>query len=82
MIVLLPETVSRLEAQFRFRFFLSKCKTMFFKWGNMVAITDSIQANTGLFLVSSMIILLQLRLFIYCVISMNMEDTLGILFQV
>ena len=56
-IVLLSETVSRLEAQIRFRFF-SKCKTLLFKWSNIVAITDSIQADTGLFLVSSMIIFL------------------------
>ena len=54
MIVLLSKTVSRFEAQFlRFKgllFFLfvfsSKCKTIILnQCGNLVAITDSIQAN-------------------------------------
>ena len=71
MIVLLSETVSRLEAQFWLLFFfffffffwggggladVRQC----FKWGNRSAITDSIQVNKGLCLVSAMIILLQL----------------------
>ena len=60
MIVLLPETVSRLEAQFRLLFFRVNVRQCF-KWGDRVAITDSIQANKGPCLVSSMIILLQLR---------------------
>ena len=48
----------------------------------MGAVTGSIQASLGIGLVSSMIIHLQLRLFIYCETSMNIEDTLGLLFRV
>ena len=40
-----------------------------------MAISDSIKANKGLCLVSTMIILLQLRSVYYCVISMNLKDT-------
>ena len=45
-----------------------------------MAISDSIKANKGLCLVSTMIILLQLRSVYYCVISMNLEDTWDYLF--
>ena len=57
MIVVLSETVSRLQAQFRLPFFEQMRDN--FKWGYRVAITDSIQANKGVCLVSSIIILLQ-----------------------
>ena len=75
--------MSRLEAQFRllysFRANVRKC----FKLANMVAITDSIQADKGLYLVSSMIMLLQLTsVYLLCHLSMNMEDTLGLLLRV
>ena len=59
MIVLLSETVSRLEAQFRLLFFRAN-ERMFLNLDNRVAITDRIQANYVLSLVSSMIILLRL----------------------
>ena len=60
MILLLSETVRRIEAQFRLLFFRANVRKCF-KWGNMGAITDSIQANKDLSLASSMIILLQVR---------------------
>ena len=63
MIVSLSETASRLEAQFWLLFFQAIVRQCF-KWDNSVAITDSIQANKCLCLVSSMIILLQLK-FVY-----------------
>ena len=55
VIVVLSETVSRLEAQFRLLFLQANVRQCF-KW----EITDCIKANLGLCLVSSMIILLQL----------------------
>ena len=58
-IVLLSETVIRLEAQF-WLLFLRANEDNVSTCGNMVVIFDSIQTNKGLCLVSSMIILLQL----------------------
>ena len=48
-----------LKAWFAGVFFRANVRQCF-KWGNTVAISDMIQANKGLCLVSSMIVLLQL----------------------
>ena len=82
MIVLLPETESRLEAQFRLLFVFLANVRQCFKWGNRVAITDSIPANKGLCLVSSMIILLQLMSVYLLCHQHEHGNTLGLLFRV
>ena len=74
MIVLLSETLRRLDAHIRLLFFRAD-ERMFLNRGSRLAITVRRQANKSLCLVSSMIILLQLRYVYSLCYNINMEDT-------